>query len=602
MSCRDHRSTNQKHRGSSSSCAGQADEDCCHDNYKFALTREVRVNEEDPLFPNLTLASTQRTRSQGEPRMAKKFGDCRTAIVAGFSRRPVAGFTAFEIAGDVPMWRTRDAGQTWQRVSSPPILPTLYSVFHYELVCGPGPRRCNARWYFVSNTVHIGFVDPVTGLLGNIATALGNAWNRYAITYSDDDGETWSAYRFIDPVALGEPGGQPAPAFGGTISAAVDTFECSPNFGTLYVSYGFQPFDINKNTTSLGTKLIWSCDFSATFHSTELGTVPIEPSLLPAGAVLDTAFSTVYYSRVKAHPCGEVYVLGGQYIQYFLPPSTVSNFLPVTRFIVQGFKVCSCATIRTYTPVAVRDVPEGVFPAAAVPGLTGWNASALLPEFDQMSLAINPVSGAIYVAVYAFELNTTPRGRIFVHRSRNGGQTFPEICVDTAVAGHSSIRPEMDISPDGRQFMLRFTTVEDLPTGTTQSALVGQFHVFSTTSGQSWSRPQPTTQISVRANTLRGIANNAAGLHHRILFLKPFQGIAVYADTRNGSDVSTSIDFGNSDIFAALFRLPNCGDSRCEFELDSTLVKCNHGQWQCAIPSACSERPRCHRIEASDCC
>lgn len=540
-------------------------DDCDNDQYKQAVVDEEKVNREaDPLIPTLTLQNQQRARQQSEPRVAVKWNRPWTAVVGAFSRLPNPLITVTPVAGIVLMWRTHDGGETWKRVASPPFASQVSQVFHFAIAYGPAPDKkhqkqhgtckdeCNtaARLYWVGSVFDALATDPVV-------TTLPAGFNRVAFSFSDNDGDSWSPLQYIDPVGLGLPQAQ---LLTGTVpEIATDINPCSPGYGNVYVTYNFQQFGAG-GLRGLGARILWSSNYGCSFktHELDVGLVcPESLRALPTGAVVNENFSQPTFTRVAVAPTGDVFVCFTQQLAYQqLAASalvTVAISLFVQRYVLQGR---NCLR-RRYLPVLVGTLPVGV-PA---PGGFGFFVGNNTTSF---AFEINPVTGAIYVGAHTFLLTQTPYGQIVFWRSEDCGQTFEQLCLPTRVAGQSSIRPDLAIACDGKHMVLRFVTVEDLPTGTLLSALVGQYHIFTTNSGRTWSEPQPTTPIRVRTDTLQPNGNNGPGVHHRVEALTKRKFLAVYSDSRFGNNLATSIDFGNTDVFAAQICLPRDCAEPCD--------------------------------------
>lgn len=517
---------------------------------------------DDAPRPEYTLLRNQRVRAQTEPRVAKHPFNPNKIIVAQYTSEESSVYQLAPTTGTIQFNRSVDGGKTFVQLSSRPSIGALQNhSYHYSIGWGPGPVQGSDRLYAC---ILLGIFRT-----GTFADALG----RYALSYSDDSGDTWSDYIFIDPLGLGLSNGQPS---GGIPELVVDNNPRSCNYGNVYITYNYQLWDDRYFEFGVyyrqSAKFLWSRNFGVSFDSVEIDPVPVNHIALPAGTTLNGDFSLPDLTRPAVAPNGDVFVFSGQPVRYSLPGEPFPNVFSFRQlFISQRFAVPTGGTVIKYQPVLVRDIPDPDFPAPA-PGIP--SDFYLLASFSHQ-IEINQQTGAIYVLMHYYdgEQVSSPRGRIFVHRSRNHGKTYHQIDINTSVPGHSSVRPLLRISAEGKKFLLNFTVFNDLPQDTTQSAVVCQFLVHSNDGGHKWGDPillnEPNTlsQTSpeygyfAMAISLFDLHNGGGLRTNDMLFLNNTEAILVYPDARNASLDENNLNYGNSDIYSSLIFLKDCDET-----------------------------------------
>lgn len=555
--------------------------------------QEVRVNEPDvvtynPPLSTLPVLNRQRARCESEPRFAVHPKFSNIIVSAHFTRKlspapPV--HTGAQFIGAVEFSRSMDSGQSWEYLGDAPSYLTpnnTLPVFHFSLAFGPGPSHKSYRLYCVITLAEVGVVDPVTGSTTGVG---GPFWNRAGLIMSDNIGTTFSpTYTMIDPLGLnlpspiGEFNATPLPGqpLLGTIpSIAVDTNKLSPNYGNVYITYGYQWWDNHIFTdfeSGDGSKLIVSRDFGQTFTGVELDSAPIN-DILPTGTTVSTRYSRPFTAaRPAISSNGEVYIVSPGYVYYEIPPHTFADIEFVRMFFQVQRVTVTGSTIVKHTPTVIRD--NIAQPAGQPPGTLQFNTDSS----RSYNIVADPeCDSTLYATFHEYDISVAiPRGKIHVYKSVNSGGTwdalaFPAVPVTASLpTQQSSLRPSLAISPKGDKLIVRFLAFEDWPIGTLPTSnllTVGNYYSVSTDGGCAFSAPKPISLSRWVANAGRAaVSSNGVGFYHQVEFLNKKTTLSLYGDARNGSTVSTDIDtaltpniptFGNIDVFAAIINVPN---------------------------------------------
>ena len=452
----------------------------------------------------------------------------RLAVV--YERRAPGGTCGM----DTTLRISHDGGATWTTAKGRPYAGSGRGPnFHAAIAWGPGPRKGSARLYWVDTTV----------------PGCDYSAHSVSIAWSDDEGATWSRL-YVER--------RTPPWVGGFPEITVDRDPASPNYGAVYVVYNW----LASRTSGPGMRLLASSDFGRTWRAA----VEIPPAPRPAGC---RASWRIAY-RARTAPDGAVYVSGYQadlrrwdaaHVFSKGGPANVCRLgFTVTRVVLDRSRK-TLARGPTVMAAVVHRSAQAVYGAPAV----GTAGTSIDPQWCQ-GLDVDRSTGVVYLAVadYTSAPRTgTPRGRVRVGRSEDGGrtwtwQTLPAVTLPgrPATGGGlgSSFKPTL-AARDGVVFV-GFHVITDVPRGTSahrHRPVVGTYFAVSLDGGRTFAAPAAVTPVRWPAAALeRGV--NGPGLRERADFTADGRVFYAYADGRRAAP-APSAAWGRGAIYGALIDL-----------------------------------------------
>ena len=475
---------------------------------------------------------------QRDPTVAIDPGDPDTMVVAYVALRA----DVFDSCGPngvaIRLRRSVDGGLTWRDTATPFWRSRgLRTSFHPSLAWGPGPHPGRSRLYFVD-----------TGGPCKILCVL--------ISYSDDAGDTWSAPHLERPTSL---------LRGSVPDVAADLDPASPNYGAVHVVYNWQPrsgarlWAARGGLAHHGLRPLASRDFGRTWTSVEIDAAP---SAAPGRA----DYLIAPGARVKAGPAGEVYVsfvqmdISDEFDARWTSPAGSRWVSAVQRLTLgEDGRFAKSPTVRALE-LATRSVSPGVLPA---PGVSQYL------DFPN-GLDVGRATGTVYLALADYDRSAVEgaaRGRVRVGRSSDGGKTWAWTALaelpDVDGEKQSSVKATIAVSPRGDRIFVGFHGLTDVASGTSPRrhlVTIGNHLSFSTDGGRTFSEPVAISPSRWNSESVAGV-RNGVGLRDRAQFVSDGQVIFVCGDAR-GAGFAGSPDYGNSDIFGALVRLPPSPSAR----------------------------------------
>lgn len=381
---------------------------------------------------------------------------------------------------------TRDGGRTWQDVPGRPVGGGNHPVIAW----GPGPRQGSARLYY-------------SGMAG-VPGAL-----HHAISWSDDEGRTWSR-----PYLATRTRGW----FGGYPDMIVDTDPGSPGYGTLYHVYNW-PQDPERGP---GMRLLASADHGRSFVQVE-----IPKATPPTG--FDEAWRIGY--RLATGPGGAVYVSGYQADLRAWDPA-----YPFAKGDVANIgRLAFTVTRVTFDRPAGLLVPGPTRVAARLP-VTAWNLGR-----TGTGLHVSQVEPS-----WASGLAVDRRGRVWLAAGVDGGillaigtdggrrWTTRRLPRPPAVAGRRQVafRPQV-VAGRGYVAVLAGTADDRVAART-----AGRVAAVTRDGGRTWLGPWPVTTARWLTAPVAAL-HNGPGLRERAVPLAG--GRSLYYAWGDGRDGWTSI-------------------------------------------------------------
>src|ERR1051326_661079 len=251
---------------------------------------------------------------------------------------------------------------------------------------------------------------------------------QYAIAWSDDQGQTWSA-----PVNISSRGSKSD--FNDKPSLWVDANPASPNYGNVYAAWTL--FTGNGN---FGKSSTFSPEPIMFSRSTDFGKTWSNAQKIAQYSRNNGSNNGRQDSLIRSGPDGSVYVVWGDSVN----KTSQLTFAKST----DGGKTFSQA--RGFAPVLDNPSP--------LPGASFRDGSP--PAGD-----ISQGTGAIYVTWTDYD-TTAGHGVVRLARSTNGGTSWTTSTV-ADVAGRSPFFPSVAVTPDGSKVIVAFPTVNDVAADTT---------------------------------------------------------------------------------------------------------------------------------------
>lgn len=465
----------------------------------------------------------------------------------------------------VEVYRSMDGGKTFSYITDVTVNTDEYHSTHFSI--GYGPYNRGQRLYFVSHTIIMNLVDPIRGVLprgGVVCTC-----------YSDDNGTTWSPNVRVDAQALNmtSPSGSAGqPSGGTTVGLTVDTEKHSPNYGMVAVGYHGGSILADGRTHYYGSKIAYSRDFGVSWQGIELdGGIPANLlPLVPAGEFIVPNLSRPTDVIPAFSPDGDLYCLTEQAV--YTGPDAQGDFNTVTTALLVGPQIQRIKIrptgVQKFSPVIINN---SYYNWNGAPNGTFATASQFYPSRAH-GVTVDQKTGTIYV-YYSVVLNGNPSPSAVIEllKSTDHGLTWTQIPL-TPLPGQSCFRPTLVISPNGRNFILRFTTYNDVPAGTPVSAnlvTMGAYYMYSNNGGNSFSVPLPVsaTRYSFNASGMFPSfpINNGVGLtlNGTTKFSDNNTAFTVWGDARNGiptplpnngptvADFEQQMKFARTDVYGA---------------------------------------------------
>jgi len=411
---------------------------------------------------------------------------------------------------------SHDRGRTWRSTRRSPTAGSGRGVgLHAAIAWGPGPDG-GSRLYWTNMTTP-GCGDPRFSL---------------STTYSDDEGDTWSALRVER---------RTRPWVGGFPEIAVDRDPESPDYSTVYVGYNW----LARGAAGPGFGLLASADFGKHWRRTE-----IAPASPQRGF---REWWRIAY-RLRPAPTGGVYA---SWYQVDLRRWDRTHILwkggrdNVGRLAVVVAHIDFDAKRKTFDvgpSIVAVTVKETGFTAGGMsaPG-TGGNIRPdpmWLHGFD-----IDRATGRLYLAVagYGAPTEDRPRGIIRVGYSDDGGRTWSFAVLPDAphIRGQrqSSIRPNLVAGPG--YVLVTYHTLDDVGS----VARVGAAAAVSFDGGATWRMTSVSTK-RWRAGDLGGVFNGV-GLRERAERLADGDVFWAYGDGRHARGSAA----GGVAIYGALIHI-----------------------------------------------
>jgi hypothetical protein len=390
---------------------------------------------------------------------------------------------------------SHDGGRTWQTTAGPAAGGGQQN--HPVLAWGPGPTHRRARLYYAGMTGTVGHYHP-------------------AISWSDDDGRTWS-----EPyVARDTPGWT-----GAYPDLVVDSHRASPNYGVVYFVYEWP----KSGAKGSGVRVLASGDHGQTFTEMEIPKLPA-----PRGHPAAWRIS----QRLATGPDGSLYVSSYQLDlqdwsadEPFVKGAS-SNVGRIAFEVVRLRYHRKLDRLDRDPVVLVTELPKTAWNLGWLPA--GLSGPMVEPQWDY-GLSVGR-RGRIFLVVAA-------DGRISVHTSDDRGRTWKRRRLPTAPRIEG--RRQLAIRPDvvaGRGFVaVLFHTVDRRAMGRT----AGSAAAVSFDMGRTWQGPRAIGDVRWRTAPVT-VLDDGAGLRDRATLLA--DGRTIYFAYGDGRD-------GSSSIFGARLRV-----------------------------------------------
>ncbi|MBI5879939.1 MAG: exo-alpha-sialidase [Chloroflexi bacterium] len=456
---------------------------------------------------NSNLTARFPTNKQNEPTVAVNPADERI-VLAGSNdeqRQPPCGpgsvrgpnaapsdCSFFPDVGTSGIYRSTDGGQTWANLGlldDQPAWQASALVSDGDPVIVFGPQPDGQGGFSYANGARAYYATLASYKSGRSPYPPQKAPELIAVSWSDDNGSTWSAPVIV--VTKNNPND-----FNDKEAIWVDRLPSSPYFGRAYVTWTqFR----SATFTGYGNEPIAvavSADGGASWSSPK--------QLSPAGN--NGTGNGRQGSAVRSGPDGAVYVAWEQ------GPAQV---LATSR---DGGNSWS----RPATIAPVSDITD------PIPGANFRTDSFL-------SLAADPRAGT--TTVYAAWVNrTTAGGRVVVAKSADRGQTWSApATVSTAAEGYAFFQG-LDVAPNGRVDVgyqaLLATNASTFGTGNAQ---IDSYVTFSANGGNAWSAPLKVSNASSdpAASAQNNLARQFYGDYNTLVSTSN-AAFFIYTDTRNG--------------------------------------------------------------------
>lgn len=421
--------------------------------------------------------------------------------------RIAVAYLRFTVSGpcgvDPALVISHDGGLTWKETQKRPWTGSgRCPGYHAAIAWGSGPGG-SARLYWTD------MVSDGGGL-------------RLGITWSDDEGATWSRL-YVES--------RTPPWVGGLPDITVDRSSGSPNRGVVYIVYNW----LADSRHGPGLRLLASPDFGRTWRPLEIGRAAA-PAGYPASWRIDyqvrtapdgAAYVAFFQEDLRTWDAGRIFWKGG--------PGNVGRV---------GFAVTRVTFDRTSgrlvaTPAAmIARLPVNAWTAysAATPG-TGDN---LVDPTWSLGLDVDPVTGRVFLAIGNYRTSraaTMPRGIIRVGRSDDGGETWrwTQLAPLPPVGGRpqSSFRPVISVS-GADLVVVGLRGITDVPVGTSPGLrlpTLTEAYAVSLDDGITFDTPRSTSSIRWSAAAL-ATATNGPGLRDGIDRAADGRVVYVYGDGR----------------------------------------------------------------------
>jgi hypothetical protein len=422
---------------------------------------------------------------------------------------------------------SHDGGTTWKVATARPWAGSgRFPDHHVAIAWGPGPRNGAARLYWADMTV----AGPSGGHLASVA-------------WSDDEGASWSRLH----VERRTP-----PWIGGFPDITVDRNPASPNYGVVYVAYNW----LVDPRRGPGLRLLASADFGRTWRAVE---IPPAPGPVGFGDTWRIAY------RIRGGSDGAVYVSFYQADLRVWSSAHIFSKGGMANVGRLGFAVARVSFDRRSgrftvgSSVLAASLPRNSYTVngTLAPGTSGH---VYVDPMWSQGLDVDPSSGRVFLAIgeYRPSSGTTPRGRVRVGHSDDGGRTWQWVTLAALPSigqlPQSSFKPTVAVA--GGAVFVGFHGTTDAPVGTAVARhipTIGTFYAVSFDGGLTFGAPVPISSARWNVAALAA-APTGPGLRERADQTADGAVFFVYGDGRLAAPPPSRIT-GRSAVFGALVRI-----------------------------------------------
>ena len=570
--------------------------------------------------PALSYSNYNAARNQSEPLTCSKPNDSKIIFTSYFTRVPVLDSqfkntlapllsstnppysTSERLVGQWKSLVSYDGGITFVNgADSPIILPYEAASFHSDAAWVRNPNTGLYRLWIVYLIIGAQ-LDPITG---NFIRGR----NRYAVSYSDDNGMTIAPWKVLDEFTLENPiVRDPLYIAGGFPFICTDDNKCSVNFGSVYITVSFIPSSNsqpNPSNTQID-RIIYTNDFGITWRNKSL--IPLAPEkypfLITDPSVPDqgswpvsklSGFSTGFRGSVSSN--GDLYIFGHQSLYLYDPTGT--DDADTATYVASGFVVFKFTTFNNELVQFPGSLVKftGLYDPPSIVGSLAISAQSSSRSVSVMSIKCdNNNENRIYVCFCIYD-TTSPnrRGIVYFNVSNNCGISWKETAlqepVDLSLSGSFNLgidvlRPIMQIYKN-RIIIYAFGYTRlplNIPPAVGQ-LFMKQYLYVSDNYGCTFEDPNPISAPTLDWIKVRQPENGIGIMGHALCFTGRHKDSAllVWGDARNSvsstnvSATGTNVNLGNSDIYCQLIKFEKMNYKDCKkLNKDSDITEHTH--------------------------